>query len=428
MKVFIGITDIAGWHLGLYQGLRALEIDAVYGCSPSNHVNFQNVAIQQPWVVKLYQYFSGLDLATPKSAIFRKIITKLLNFASRLPMFLWAIANCDVFVYPFGSRFFHIYELALLKHLNIRVVHIFHGSDTRPPYIDGGYYTEEKMAQPCKVNKWTHWLWRHNQLIQRYSDFIVCSPTTAHFMHRRFVNWQVALGMPFQKPLDIPTPTPQKEGYVRVVHCPSNFRYKGSEIIVEIVDRLISKGLKIDFVIIRGRPHREVLAELSVCDVAIDQMYSDLMFTGFGTEAAHYGCAPVIAGYAKEQVNRCALLNGMPITTFCHPDEMEELLTRMVVDEVFRKRVNDDAHKYITSHWSVTSIAQRFLDLIRGYSIPQWWYEPNLVDYLEGSGAVESHIKKCIQLSISDGGTKALCIDHNLSLRRSFEHYIIDDN
>lgn len=69
----------------------------------------------------------------------------------------------------------------------------------------------------------------------------------------------------------------------RVCHSPTNRFFKGSDVIIEIGRDLERRG-KIEFVLIEGMPHSEVIRIKQTCDIAIDQI-ANLGGLGYGVNS-----------------------------------------------------------------------------------------------------------------------------------------------
>ena len=112
-----------------------------------------------------------------------------------LPLLLWAIATCDIFIFGFASTFFGYLELPLLKLFRRRVVFIFHGSDSRPPYLDGAVPTADAGSRPDALVRSTRRVKRRVRTIDRWADVVVDNPLSAHFHERPIVSF-LAIGIP----------------------------------------------------------------------------------------------------------------------------------------------------------------------------------------------------------------------------------------
>jgi len=70
---------------------------------------------------------------------------------------------------------------------------------------------------------------------------------------------------------------------IRVCHSPTNRFFKGSNVIIQIC-RDLERQRKIEFVLIEGKPHSEVIRIKQTCDMAIDQI-ANLGGLGYGVNS-----------------------------------------------------------------------------------------------------------------------------------------------
>ena len=71
-------------------------------------------------------------------------------------------------------------------------------------------------------------------------------------------------------PLD-PVP-PRTDGPVRIAHASNHRGVKGTEFLIDAVDRLRAEGYEIELTLIEGRPNAEALALIADCDLYVDQL------------------------------------------------------------------------------------------------------------------------------------------------------------
>ena len=161
----------------------------------------------------------------------------------RLPVLIWAAARCETFIFGFGSTFFFYLELPLLKLLRRRVVYIFHGSDSRPPYLDGAMTSPDAWEDPGALVRATRRMKRRVRKIDRWADVVVDNPLSSHFHERPVVSF-LAIGIPRV----LPPGTPRgHRNVVRAVHSPSHRGAKGSDAIRATIERLQERGLLIEW-------------------------------------------------------------------------------------------------------------------------------------------------------------------------------------
>jgi hypothetical protein len=134
-RILIGLTEVAGFYRGLHAGFRELGIDA--DLMLFNPHPFQYDKAPGAFSLRVMQELARRQISSPASAKLRKASWFLLRSAMRPYFFMRALARYDVFIFGFGSSFLDGWDLPLLRMLGKTVVCQFHGSDSRPPYIDG---------------------------------------------------------------------------------------------------------------------------------------------------------------------------------------------------------------------------------------------------------------------------------------------------
>ncbi len=139
--------------------------------------------------------------------------------------FIYCIFKYDVFIFGFGTSMLpYNLDLPLLKLLKKRVIsNLAHGSEARPPYIDGFYQSKDGVAPSLKEiarfaasNRKT--VLRH----QTYASIVIGAPfSTSHFADRPFIN-HFALGIPFrikaEPGLESKHPVDNEARLIRILH------------------------------------------------------------------------------------------------------------------------------------------------------------------------------------------------------------------
>ena len=159
--------------------------------------------------------------------------------ATLLLLAIRAIVLTDVIVYGFAFTisWYPRFELRFARWLGRRIVFIFHGSDSRPPYLDPqtlshnvgtGIGTLRHLVAEChaKVRR-----------CDSLADEVIDNPFSSHFHGRICVNWH-AIGIPYANVPPEPLPPPQHDG-VRVLHAPSHPESKGTPRIRDAIARLL---------------------------------------------------------------------------------------------------------------------------------------------------------------------------------------------
>lgn len=418
MRVFLGLTEIAGYYCGLHRGFQEIGVESVYACG-GHHFDYGGGEETQAWPVRLFRWLSLKRLATPQTKRGRRALLKAAFVFSKISLLLWALVKCDVFVFGYRSCFFTTRELRLFRLLGKRTIHVFHGSDNRPCYMDGTVVQLDRLSDPAAVLK--HHRRQHAEVkrIERLADCLVSHPATAQYFERPYVNWLLATGLPFAGEGNEVAKSNNTLRKVRVLHCPSDPAVKGTTFIRSVIHSLEARGYEIDYREVINRPNSEVLKELSDCDFVIDQAFADYPMAGFATEAAHFGKPAAVGGYAKVICQKIEEINGMPCTTYCRPEELERLIERLVADVEFRTKCGLRARKFVDSAWSRKSIALNWVRLIRNDIPAEWMVRPEMVDYMGGVGLTPEGLSHGVAWFLNHAGVEALFLDHRPDLKEA---------
>ena len=394
-RAFLGLVEIAGYYEGLAEGLRAHGLDAVVCDLSGNPYEFSRGP--RPPLVALAEAAAGRNARTPVASV-RKPVVKAFAYVTRGLVFAWALTRFDVFVFGFGSSFFAQRELPLLRRLGKRIVHVFHGSDSRPPYLDGALVGGKSAAEVVAL---TEAVERRLRAIERHADLIVSNPLSSQLHRREFASF-LAIGVPRRCDASASTTAAR----VRALHSPTDPEAKGTSAIRAAVDRLNARGVELDLVELTGRPNSEVLAALASCDFVVDQVYADVAMAGFASEAACFGKPALVGGYGRDALERSMCGEPFPPVHACHPDELEEALERLATDAEYRRRLGEQAHAFVTGRWSPREVAGRFLAALDGER--RFLVDPATITYAEGGGLPLERLRALLRDVVAAGGREAL--------------------
>jgi glycosyltransferase involved in cell wall biosynthesis len=416
--VLLGPVEIAGYHGALRTGLRELGVHAtLYTADPHpfgypGDPEAERVPVVR-WTQALRRRYAA---AAARGSQVRKL-WMLLVVALQPLVLAWAVLRFDAFVFSFGSSItlFPRLEFGLLRLLRRRIVCVFHGSDTRPPYLDGFLMRREtglgvpECAALAVKNK------ARAALADRFADCIVENPASAHFHERPCVNG-LLLGLPV--PLREAAPAAKAGGPVRVLHSPSSPESKGTAHIVAAVDRLRERGLDVELVLVTGKPHAVVLEELARCDFVVDQIYSDTPMAGFAAEAASFGRPAVVAGYAEEVFARWVPAEARAPTVYVRPEEVEAAIERLVVDAGLRRELGARARAFVRERCTPRAVAARYLRMLEGTVPAEWMFDPREIRYLHGCGIPESRARELVGAVVALAGPGGLLLSDKPELER----------
>lgn len=411
LRVFVGPVEIAGIAGALVEGLRALQVDAQVVLSIAHPFKYGDQS--RSWLFSTWQRIGAARNSTTRANLLRKLRLVATHDLWGWLVLLRVITRFDAFIFIYGQTITNsAFELWLLKRLGKKIVFVYTGSDSRPPYMDGGWFpggVGDDLPSPATLLSTVRRCKRKLRLHERYADYLVNSPATAHFHERPYINW-FALGIPKALPVcsEIGSQHAGRPGPVRVLHGPSNPIVKGTAEILEVLERLRRKGHAIELVKIQGMPNEVVLQELARCDFIIDQLYADTPLAAFATEAAFFGKPAVVGGYFADSLEGGLQPGDIPPSLFVVPRDLEVAVERLVVNLEFRRQLGEQARQFVLSRWNLAGVAGRYLQLLSDDIPSQWWCDPAEVRYLSGCGLPEGRVRRLIGLLVGQFGASAL--------------------
>lgn len=414
LRIFLGMYEVAGYYRALKEGLVELGHDVTFvdlSLHPFGYggSDYPSIASATRWLEKQGQ----------------ERLVQLHN-APRMALFAWAIARFDVFIFSYGSSLLpDLADLPLLEAAGKTIIFQFHGSDSRPPYIDGALMSAATGVTITQAVERTYQKKGQLAVIDRWADAVIDIPPQALLHERPYVNW-LEVGLTC-RPQRVPSwgellarrpPAPGTP--LRLLHSPSNPQAKGSVEIAACVERLRAEGHALELVDIRGRPNAEVLAELDRADLVLDQLYADYAMPGFACEAAWFGRPVLIGGYATELWSALLPVSRRPPTTYCRPEAFEAELRALVLDPARRRRQGLEAREFVERVWNPRAVAQRYVDIALGRAPSSWLLDPRDIRYWQGVGLSDARARALIAAYVREGGRAALCLGDKPELERLF--------
>jgi hypothetical protein len=382
-RVFVGLVEISGYYGRIVDSLRA-EGYSISFWERSLH-SYRYVA-PQPRID--YPHQSYLRVASASKWSF---LVSLRRRLFGVHFFVWSVLRHDVFVFACGSSFLKSgLDLHLLRLLGKRVVaFVAHGSELRPAFMDGAHWNNalnsaDPLEQLRSVAKKQRRLARR---LERVADTLIAHPLTSQFLTKKAL-CSSFIGQPLPAVARNNLPAREISAAVRIVHAPSDRRAKGSDIITAIIERLRTE-LDIVFVELSGVSNDVVLETLQQADIVVDQLYTDTRLSGFGAEAASLGVTVLTAGYGDGQLSKVIDESLLPPVIVAHPDEIEHHLRMLVSDVNHRLRAARELDDFLNGNWSLRDVARRFWIAVAETAPTEWYFDPNSVSYLHGSGLSE---------------------------------------
>ena len=422
-RVFLGPVEVAGHYAGLEAAFRTIGVDAL-AVDLLGHPFRYRVAARDPRVVRLARWAWMGRRGAPSRSL-RSVLWMTLKVATSLLLLGWAVVRFDAFIFGFGYTILGTRELPLLRRLGKRIVCVFHGSDARPPYIDGTQMAPDRALPIAECLRATRRTKARVRRIERYADVVVAQPTFSHLFGRPVVNF-FSLGVLWQdRPI---TPVDATEGQaIRILHSPSDPTVKGSARIRATVDALIADGLQLELVELRGVPNDVVRQHLAGCDFAIDQIYSDAPMVGFATEAAVAGKPTIVGGYAWPENHRI-FDPGMPPVEECSPEELTGAIRRLALDAEHRAALGARARRWVVGEWAPQAVGRRYLQLLDGAPSPEWLFDPFELRYVEGCGLTRTEAREVVRSMIATHGLSGLCLSDKPELEAAFAAFAAEES
>jgi len=408
-RVFLGLQEIAGYYTRVRDGMLELGVAATF-IDLSDHPFEYGHVESFPLARAIKSAMRRRQLESPRSASAMRLL--LWEIVLRLLLLIWAVFKFDFFIFGFGSSFLKrpLIDLKVLKFFRKRVVFVFHGSDARPAYLDGSIATDGQEGTARHFADLARATEQRVSAIDRHADYIVDNALSAHFHKRPCVHW-IVVGVPSVAPSNDALPNDEfvrSRRSVRILHSPSHPESKGTSRIRQAIVDVRARGFEIEYVEISGRPHADVLGELMRCDLVVDQLYSDTPMATFATEAAQFGKPAIVGGYGALAFQRMLPADAIPPVLYCHPDDLESSIERLVADPTLRTAMGHAAQRFVESRWTQRDVAARLLRLLQGSCPESWLFDPNEIRYCHGYGLNEDQARGRVAEIIAEGGVEAL--------------------
>jgi hypothetical protein len=422
-RVFIGLSDICGYYTQLERGLQEVGVRCTFvNAYPSQDYGRTS---KPGRVGQLVEWLARRRITAPRGSLTRQFWSAL-EVGSLVLLLAQALVTFDVFIFSGGITFLFLRDLWLLKLLRKKVIVVFHGSDSRPPYLNAA---SVGTAGPIDVDNCvqeTHAIKGKLRTIERYAAAIVNHSMSSHLHERRVVNW-LHIGIPYDAGVGAAARTSAPDGAVVIVHAPTRPGPKGSALIERAIASLQQKGHRIRFVTLTGRPHAEVLQALSECDFVVDELFSDTTMASFAAEAASFGKPVIVGMQGFDHLRRYNNPEVIPPALVCRAEEVESAIEKLVVEAEYRVELGRQARRFLEEHWDTKLVAARFLRMASGDIPAEWWFDPNTLEYLNGWGLTESRARLVIRTIVDERGPRALEVEDKPALQQALLDFATSD-
>lgn len=426
LTVLVGPIEISGYYASLITGLNQCGCKAVYGMMYTHPFGYGSEHPSGPLRMLILNVWNWSERNRRRRSLW--LAARLLHKLLSATYFLLWLPSIDAAIMGFGHSYWPAkLDLLCLRLLGKKViVNLGHGSDMRPPYLDGSYLSPDASAMPNSpyLSRRAYAMSRNVQRCTRWAHWVIGQPLSSSYFSRRImVNW-FAIGWPRQVSyVDCGEPVSfaRKKRPWRLLHAPSNPALKGTVLIRDAIAKLRSDGYAIHYIELQGKSNNEVLELLKWCDLVVDQVYSDTPMAGLALEAAAYGKPALVAGYGFNQLRQHVAPGCWPPSFTCLPSELVATLESIIKDPFRSLCKGREAQHFIEQHWCSALVAQRYLRLITSDAPSDWLFDPNSVHYLYGCGLSDDRVNETVAGLIATVGLEGLQLGHRLDLQRDYQ-------
>jgi len=289
--------------------------------------------------------------------------------AARRLVFFWALLRYDVFHYYYDRGVMESpyriginpEELALLRRAGKRLYTYAYGADvrTRETVLAlGGHNICKACPEPMK--------------------FCICSEEAGRINMeniKKFATQMIATGdmrmhVPgfrelFYWPIDVDDErftfvgvAPNDDRPLRIAHAPNHAPFKGTQYILDAVERLQREGRSIELVKVQGVPNHKVLELFRSCDLVVDQLIQG-SYGYTALEAMALG-KPVIACLREPAMvidpETCPIISAWPESIY---DRLKEVLDGKYDLQILGR----ESRAYVAHYQSLQAVALRLGEL-----------------------------------------------------------------
>jgi glycosyltransferase involved in cell wall biosynthesis len=164
-----------------------------------------------------------------------------------------------------------------------------------------------------------------------------------------------------------PSELPQKKqrisDSIKIVHSPTNRKYKGTELIIAVIEK-IKKEKKIEFILLENIDRKKLLEIKSECDISIDQVGGTMGGTGYGKaglETLAMGI-PTITNMTKEYAD---WLSENPFVVANNFNELYKSLIELMENEGLRIGKGNKGKEWVNKYHGYKNVNEKLMMFYR---------------------------------------------------------------
>lgn len=413
-RIFLGTVEIAGYYEGLYRGFLNLGFSVSRYFRYPHPFGYNNRSLTERALQKLSAKFIAASDATRRYHPSLFLAPDLEEWLVR-----HIIKSHDIFIFGFMTSLDGIIcnqsklrDLQRIKEAGKTIICVFHGSDIRPVWLNGGFLRTD--PKELVKNQMASLVWLRT--IEKYADVIVSHPPMGQLQTRPYAQY-LSVGIPTSAAEQYHTEKNDWEkGKFRIVHAPSNPQAKGTGQIKKVIERLRLDGYEIDFQFLINVDNKEVLKTLHSADLLVDQVFSDTPMAHLATEAATQGCATVVCGHDLNALRDTFPSEAWPPSIIGRPDELYDCVKWALDNDAERRAMGRAAQNFVFQRWRPEQVAKNFLRLAREGVPKDWLFCPKNKQFWGGYGMTLDQRDCLVDRIISVTDRDAVGIPSNISI------------
>jgi len=177
-------------------------------------------------------------------------------------------------------------------------------------------------------------------------------------------------------------------------------------------------GLKIEFNVLSGVTHSQIMTLLPHSDFVIDQVYADTAAGVFAAEASMLGIPTIIATYDPSWLTD-VLKEFSPPTCLVKTSQVEQEINRLATDSDYRNYKGVMSQKHFERLWNPENVVRSYLQILYPFGKSPKSINPLTLVDVRGGYAELQKIVNTVNCYIQEHGTNALELSHNPVLKEA---------
>lgn len=349
MRIFIGLTDTASQASDLKKGFARLGVES-YAAILEPHAITANAVDK---ILARRNFFTDLPIRPHRLQQFARYGLR------RQALFKEMAKSCDVFIFIWQSFYEDASDFEYLKKLGKKIVVFFMGDEQRrktayeqemklfgiPSYFR---HAESNFEKSLKRLNFTL---RYLRNAEKFADVIYSLPNQSQLSLRPYSHLYI--------PVDtriIEEKTEQRKIPV-IAHAPSNRLVKGTDFILNALDKLKNEGVEFELRLIENVPYRQALKMYTDSDILIGELFIP---TGGKLDREALAAGKVVLSSARRDY-----IDGLPADCpiiDVNPETVYDELKKIILDYPRRVELAKLGRSFVEKYHDISAVCRDVLD------------------------------------------------------------------